>query len=103
MSAVPPKAEVNSEHVLETFQKSLERCVRFCWRFLLHPMTYARENHGAAKVGAGTSWVCVKIDSGNERANGITLAGNKIRWLRNWLSSELRHFFKINLLRPITI
>ena len=63
-------------------------------------MTYAWENYGAAKVGAANSWVRVKIDSGNERANGVPLAGNKIRWLSNWLSSELRHFFKINVLHP---
>lgn len=62
----------------QTFQEYVKSLVRFCRRFLLHPMTYAWENYGAAKVGAATSWVCVKIDSGNERANGITLAGNKI-------------------------
>src|ERR1700676_1412890 len=87
----------------ETLQKSCERYVGFCRRFLLYPMPYARENHGAAKIAAGYRGIRIKIDSGNERADGITFAGNKIRWLRHGFSSELRQFFKINGLRPIAI
>src|SRR6516162_4642132 len=84
-------------------EKALTRSIGFCRCFLLYPMADAGQNDGSAKVGAGQPRICIKICSGNERANGVALAGDEVRGLSHGLSGELCHIVEVNILRPIAI
>src|SRR4051812_22050237 len=66
-------------------------------------MTDAGQNDRAAEVAAGQPRICIKINSGNERANGITFATDKERWLRYGLPSEIGHLLEVYRLGSISI
>src|ERR1700758_572235 len=87
----------------ELLEEVCERCVRAIRRLLLKPMSDARDDARASKVKARRPWVFVKIPTGNEMADGVSLTADKIGRLGNRPPLIIGKLDKIDLLSAIAV